>query len=264
MPRRQRSRTTLTGGLVTPEQLFASMEQTQRLWSGFYREIGATPKAMRSAFATAQRNAKRRPYRMSEATAFEIFRGAGELIDAWYREASFVDDLGNPRALVLHGPNGFETLSRRFLPDHPPERVAAFFTEEGVIARLANGMLKPHRRTALISRLNAVTLDRFAVLSHGWLGTLLWNHGGRGPEAPRLERQVHATGVPLALLADFNAKAKEIGALAISQMENWLADRQLTAPTGAPTARVGMSLLAYVEESASPRKRRRVKRKRRP
>jgi hypothetical protein len=260
--RPKRSRTTLTSGSVTEAELFASMEQTLRLWTGFYRRIGATPRSMRAAFAKAQRQAARQPYRMSEAKAFEIFRSAGDLIDAWYREASYVDELGAPRALPLTGANSFETLARRFLPEHEPERVAAFFTEEGVVACLASGLLKPHRRTAVINRLNAVTLDRFAVLTHGTLGTLLWNHGGRGTEQPRLERQVHATRVPVELLPEFNARAKEFGALAISQMENWLAGRQTSGPN-ARTARVGMSLVAYVEESAPPpRLRRRSTRKR--
>jgi uncharacterized protein DUF6502 len=258
----KRSRTTLTSGSVSAEELFASMEQTLRLWTGFYTRIGATPRSMRAAFAKAQRQAARNPYRMSEANAFEIFRGAGELIDAWYREASYVDELGAPRALPLEGPQSFETLATRFLPDHAPGQVAEFFTEEGLVARLSSGLLKPHRRTAVINRLNAVTLDRFAVLTHGLLGTLLWNHGGRGTEQPRLERQVHATRVPVGLLPEFNAKAKEVGALMISQLENWLAGRQTTR-TDVATARVGVSLVAYVEQSPSPTpSRRRTTRKR--
>ena len=251
----KRSRTSLTSGSVTDEQLFASMEQTLRLLMGFYRRIGAKRTSMKAAFAKAQRNADRKPYRMSEARAFEILRSAGDLIDAWYREAAYVDDVGAPRALALRGPDGFEVLARRFLPDHDPAQVAQFFTDEGIIARLASGLLKPHRRTALANRLNAMTLDRVAVLAHGLLGTLHWNYGGRGTEQPRLERQVHATRVPLKLIPEFNAKTKEAGALLIGQIENWLAARQSTSRTDAPTARVGVSLVTYIEESAIPPKR---------
>ena len=219
---------------------------------------------MKAAFAKAERCAQRQPYRMSEARAFEIFRSAGDLIDAWYREARYVDDVGAPRALPLRGPEGFEGLARRFLPDHDPDKVAEFFTDEGIIARLGRGLLKPHRRTALINRLNAVTLDRVAVLVHGLLGTLHWNHGGRGAEQPRLERQVHATRVPLELIPEFNAKTKEAGALLIGQIENWLAVRQSTIPTHAPTARVGVCLVAYVEESPTTPKRPRKPKRSRP
>ena len=240
------------------------MEQTLRLWTGFYRRIGAKRTSMKAAFAKAQRNADRQPYRMSEARAFEIFRSAGDLIDTWYREAAYVDDVGAPRALALRGPDGFEALARRFLPDHDPDQVAKFFTDEGIVARLATGLLKPHRRTALINRLNAVTLDRFAVLTHGLLGTLLWNHGGRGAEHPRLERQVHATRVPLELIPEFNAKTKEAGALLIGQIENWLAARQSSMAADAPTARVGVSLVAYVEESPTPPRRPRKSKRKRP
>lgn len=257
----KRSRTSLTSGSVTDEELFTSMEQTFRLLTGFYRQIGAKRAAMKAAFAQAERNADRQPYRMSEARAFEILRSASELLDAWYREAAYVDDLGVPRALALRGPDGFEGLARRFLPDHDPGQVAQFFTDEGIVARLASGLLKPHRRTALINRLNAVTLDRVAVLAHGLLGTLLWNHGGRGTEQPRLERQVHATRIPLALVPEFNAKTKEAGALLIGQIENWLAARLSSLPAKTPTARVGVSLVAYVEESPPPVKRPRTRRR---
>jgi len=240
------------------------MEQTLRLLTGFYRRIGAKRAAMKAAFAKAQRNADRQPYRMSEARAFEIFRSAGELLDAWYREAAYVDDVGAPRALALRGADGFEALARRFLPEHDPGQVAQFFTDEGIVARLASGLLKPHRRTALINRLNAVTLDRVAVLTYGLLGTLLWNHGGRGVEQPRLERQVHATRIPLELVPEFNAKTKEAGALLIGQIENWLAARLSAIPTDAPTARVGVSLVAYVEESPKRRKAPGKTKRRRP
>jgi len=262
-PPPKRSRTSLTSGSVTDEELFASMEQTLRLLTGFYRRLGAKRSAMKAAFLQAQRTADRRPYRMAEARAFEIFRSAGELLDAWYREAAYVDDVGAPRALALRGPDGFEGLARRFLPDHDPRQVAEFFADEGIVARLASGLLKPHRRTALINRLNAVTLDRVAVLAHGLLGTLHWNHGGRGTEQPRLERQVHATRVPLALIPEFNAKTKEAGALLIGQIENWLAARRSSIRTDAPTARVGVSLVAYVEEPATPPKRARRSTRRR-
>ena len=232
------------------------MEQTLRLWMGFYRQIGATRKAMRVAFAQASKNVLRQPYRMSEAKAFEIFRSAGDLIDTWYREASYVDEVGMPRVLPLHGPNCFEALSKRYLPDHAPEEVADFLTDVGVVTRLANGDLKVHRRTPLIHQLNAVTLDRYAVLTHGLSETLLWNFGGRGHAHPRLERQVHATHLPVELIPEFNAKTKEIGALAIGQIENWLASRNSPASPSAATARVGVNLVAYVEESAPVKLRR--------
>ena len=243
-----RSRTALKSGSVTPEELARSMEQMQRLLWTFYRDIGATPRQMKAAFTAAARNGGRRPYRMSEAVAFEILHRAAELTDAWYREASYVDDVGAPRALPLRGPNSFESLSTRFLPDHAPADVAAYFADVGLVIRLANGSLKPRRRTAVISRLNAATLDRVAILTHGMFGTLRWNYGRRGTDQPRLERQVHTTQLPVALLPEFNAKSKEIGGLLVGQLDAWLAARLANAAKDQLTARVGVSLLAYVEE----------------
>ena len=259
-----RSRTALKSGSVTPEELVRSMEQMQRLLWTFYRDIGATPRQMKAAFSAAARDGGRRPYRMSEAAAFEIFHRAAELIDAWYREAAFVDDVGVPRALPLLGPSSVETLSRRFMPDHSPEEVAAYFAEVGLVVRLANGTLRPRRRTAVISRLNSATLDRVAILTHGMLGTLLWNYGRRGSDQPRLERQVHTTQLPVELLPEFNAKSKEIGGLLVGQLEAWLASRLSSASTNQPTARVGVSLLAYVEQpEARKNARQKAARKRR-
>ncbi|HTR78882.1 MAG TPA: DUF6502 family protein, partial [Gemmatimonadaceae bacterium] len=213
----------------------------QRLLWTFYRDIGATPRQMKSAFLAAARGGGRRPYRMSEAMAFEILHRAAELIDTWYREAAYVDDVGVPRALPLSGPMSFETLSRRFLPEHAPADVARYFADVGLVVRLANGTLKPRRRTAVISRLNAATLDRVAILTHGMLGTLLWNYGGRGADQPRLERQVHATQVPIELIPEFNAKSKEIGGLLVGQLDAWLAARLPAASMNSRTARVGVS-----------------------
>jgi len=136
---RSRSRTALTSGSVTREELARSMEQMQRLLWTFYRDIGATPRQMKSAFLAAARGGGRRPYRMSEAMAFEILHRAAELIDTWYREAAYVDDVGVPRALPLSGPMSFETLSRRFLPEHAPADVARYFADVGLVVRLANG-----------------------------------------------------------------------------------------------------------------------------
>jgi len=239
----------LKSGSVTPEELTRSMEQMQRLLWTFYRGIGGTPRQMKAAFTAAARHGGRRPYRMSEAVGFEILHRAAELIDAWYREAAYVDDVGAPRALPIRGSNSFETLSTRFLPDHAAADVAAYFVDSGLVVRLANGTLKPRRRTAVISRLNAATLDRVAILTHGMFGTLRWNYGRRGTDQPRLERQVHTTQLPVALLPEFNAKSKEIGGLLVGQLDAWLAARLASAAKDQPTARVGVSLLAYVEES---------------
>ena len=251
---KQRSRTALRSGSVTPAELSHSMEQMQRLLWDFYRGLGGTPKQMQAAFRSAARNAGKHPFRMAEAAGFEIVKATADLMEAWYREAVYVDDVGEPLALRPMGEHSFETLSRRFLPDHSPLEVCKFFADLGLVVRLSNGTLKPRRRTAVISSLNAVTLDRVAVLMQGLLGTLQWNYGGRGTQQPRLERQVHATHVPLELLPEFNAKAKELGALLIGQLDNWLAARLRKDESDKPTARIGVSLLAYVEESESPRR----------
>ena len=254
MARRMASRTTLTRSSVTPQELLRSMEQVYRIWFDFYRQIGATPAMMKRAFATSLREAPRRPYRMAEAQAYEILRSAGDLTDAWYREAAYLDDVGMPRALALTGALSFETLASRFLPDHEPAEVAAYFLDVGVVVRVGSGLLKPRRRTAIISQLNAMTLDRVAVQTHGLLKTLTHNYGGRGSKPPRLERQVMATHLPAELIPEFDTRAKELGALLVNQMESWIGARAKARPRARSTARAGVSFYAYVEPNGPARK----------
>ncbi len=251
-PPKQRSRMALRSGSVTPVELSRSMQQMMRILRDFYVSLGASQKQLAEAFRTVSRGAGRLPYQMAEAVAFEIYYAAAELIDTWYRNAAYVDDVGSPRALKSKGPGSFETLATQFLPNHDPAEVEAYFVDVGLVVRLANGTLKPRRRTAVISRLNAVTLDRIAVLTHGLMATLQWNYGGRGNQQPRLERQVHAVRVPTHLLPEFNAKTKELGALYIGQLENWLSTRMTTDPK-VPTSRVGVSMLAYAEDAGGTR-----------
>ncbi len=250
----------LRSGSVTPVELSRSMQQMVRILRDFYLGLGATPKQLAAAFRIAATGKGRHPYLMAEAVGFEICCAASELIDTWYRVASYVDDVGSPRALKSKGPGSFETLATQFLPDHDSEDVEAYFVDVGLVVRLANGTLKPRRRTAVISRLNAVTLDRIAVLTHGLMGTLQWNYGGRGNQQPRLERQVHAVRVPTHLLPEFNAKTKELGALYIGQLENWLSTR-VTMDPKVPTSRVGVSMLAYADDGGGTRTRKRPARR---
>ena len=251
---RTASRSTLTRSSVTPQEVLRSMEQVYRIWFDFYRRIGATPAMMKRSFAASLREGPRRPYRMAEAEAFEILRSAGDLIDAWYREATYLDDVGMPRALPLTGASSFETLARRFLPDHDPAEVAAYFLDVGVVVRIGNHLLKPRRRTAVISQLNAMTLDRVAVQTHGHLKTLSHNYGGRGSKSPRLERQVFVTHLPIKLIPEFDARAKELGALLVNQMESWIGARAMNRPRARSTARAGLSFYAYVEPNEPTRK----------
>ena len=225
------------------------MEQTQRLWCDFYRRLGATPRLMRFAFSTAARQSTRRAYRLDEAKAFEIFQATAELTEAWYRQASYVDELGAPRAIPMSGPISLETLIRRFLPDRSPSEVVRFFSETGLVVRLANGRFRPRRRTALIARLNAITLDRFAVQLHALYGTMRWNYLDHGTQPTRLDRQVHITQLPLDLVPAFNAKVKELGALFIDQLELWVAARTPQARRE-PSVRAGATLVAYVDSES--------------
>ena len=254
MARRMVSRTTLTLSSVTPQEVLRSMEQVYRIWFDFYRRIGATPAMMKRAFAASLHEAPRRPYRMAEAEAFEILRSAGDLIDAWYRDAAYLDDVGMPRALPVTGASSFETLARRFLPEHAPAEVAAYFLDVGVVVRVGSGLLKPRRRTAIISQLNAMTLDRVAVQTHGLLKTLSHNYGGRGSKPPRLERQVYVTHLPVELIPEFDARAKELGALLVNQMESWIGARAMDRTRTRSTARAGLSFNAYVEPNEHARK----------
>ena len=262
-PASRRATTRRPAGAITPAQRNRALEQMQRIVFDFMITIGATPKEIRSASAAALRNVKRRPYRMSEAQEFEIFRGAADLLAAWYSHAALLDDVGVPRPLPLSGPQSVESLITRYLPEHPPAQVIELLTAEGIIAALPNGGFRPLRRTALVPRLNGMTLDRMAVLLRGLLGTVAWNYRDRGSRHTRFERQVQTTHLPIEKIPEFDAMLEQAAGSLIDRVDNWLSQRHVPESTKGQTAHVGVSLFSYVENNERKGRARTVTKRRR-
>ncbi|MBS1994659.1 MAG: hypothetical protein JSS86_00055 [Cyanobacteria bacterium SZAS LIN-2] len=243
-------------GSVSAAQRNRALEQLLRILFAFMYTVGATPREIRAASTVALRNVARRPYRMAEAQEFEILRGAADLLAAWYSHAALVDEVGVPLPLPRAGTQSVESLVERYLPDHPVEQVIDLLLAEGILTALPNGHLRPLRRTAILPRLNGMTLDRMAILLQGLLGTVGWNYRDRGGRETRLERQVHATHLPVELLPEFEAMVKQSAGSLIDRAESWLASRQSSGKRLGRTARAGVSLFSYVEENDLPASRR--------
>lgn len=240
---------------VTAAQRNRALEQMLRILFEFMFTVGATPREVRAAFGTALRNAAKRPYRMAEAQEFEILRGAADLLAAWYSHASLVDEVGTPLPLPRSGTQSLESLLARYLPEHPPGQVIELLVGEGILAALPNGTYRPLRRTALVPRLNGMTLDRMAVILQGLLGTVAWNYRDRGHRDTRLERQVHATRLPAELLPEFEAMVKQSAGSLIDRVESWISTRQVPVGRTKASVRAGVSLFSYVETNTAPRRR---------
>lgn len=238
-----------------------ALEQMFRILCEFGFTLGATRRDLRREFARAL--TATRPYRMSEAKGFELWHQAGELLAAWYGQPALVDDAGLPRPLPLKGSLSVESLISTYLPEHSAGDVIQILLDEKILTRLANGLYRPIRRSAFVPRLNGMTLDRIAVLLRGLTTTLAWNHTGRRGRPTRLERQAHASHLPVDRIPEFEAMVKQLATLLADQVDVWMSSRQAAGSRKTRTARVGVSLFSYVEHNKA-RKRRMTTRKRRP
>lgn len=235
-----------------------TLEQIFRILCEFGFELGASRRDLRREFATALLASSRRPYRMSEARGFDLWHQAGELLAAWYGQPALVDDTGQPRPLPLDGSLSVESLVRDYLPEHSPAAVIEVLLDEKILVRLPNGLCRPVRRSAFIPRMNGMTMDRIAVLLRGLLATIVWNHSGRrGPL--RMERQAHASHLPIDKIPEFEAMVKQLATLLADQVDVWMSSRQAAGSRKTRTARVGVHLFSYLERNdtvARPRAKR--------
>ena len=226
-----------------------ALEQMLRIICEFALSLGCKRRDIRREFATALSGATRRPYRMSEATGFELWHNAGELLAAWYGQPALVDDTGLPRPLPLKGSLSVESLVTTYLPDHSATDVIEVLLDEEIIVRLPNGLYRPIRRSAFVPRLNGMTIDRIAVLLQGLVTTLGWNHADRRGRPTRLERQAHASHLPIDRIPEFEALVKQLATLLADQVDVWMSSRQAPGSRRTRTARVGVSLFSYVERN---------------
>jgi hypothetical protein len=239
-----------------------TLEQMLRILCGFGIALGATRPDLRREFTRALAAATKSPYRMSEAKGFELFHGAGELIAAWYGQPALVDDKGQPQPLPLEGPVSVESLTRTYMPEYSAAEVIDVLLAERILVRLPNGLYRPVRRAAYVPRLNGLTMDRAAVLLSGLLTTMAWNHAGPKGRLKRLERQAHASHLPVDKIPEFEGLVKQLATLLATQVDVWMSSRQAAGSQNTRTARVGVHLFSYVEHN-KPAVRARIKRERR-
>lgn len=239
-----------------------TLEQMLRILCEFGFELGASRGDLRREFASALAGAPRRPYRMAEAKGFDLWHQAGELLAAWYGQPALVDQTGSPRPLPLEGPLSVESMIRTYLPEHSAGDVVEVLLNEKVLVRLPNGLYRPVRRSAFIPRMTGMTMDRIALLLRGLLATIVWNHAGRRGRLKHLDRQAHASHLPIDKIPEFEAMVKQLATLLADQVDVWMSSRQAAGSRKTRTARVGVHLFSYVEQNKAAG-RPRAKRKRR-
>ena len=100
---------------------------------------GFKPAEQRRLFERSQRT--KHIKRASDPLLHQL-RVVGDLISAWREEAEYVDATGQPRILQIEGKGAtFESLVRRFLPDHSVAQVVAIACRAASVGTLAGGRI---------------------------------------------------------------------------------------------------------------------------
>jgi hypothetical protein len=220
-----------------------------RILCEFGLALGASRRDLRREFASAILATSRRPFRMSEAKGFDLWHRAGDLLSAWYGQPALVDDAGLPRPLPLQGSLSVESLISTYLPDQPFDEVIEFLLGDKILIRLSSGLYRPMRRGAFVPQLNGMTIDRIAVVLQGLVTTLAWNHTGRRGRPERLDRQAHASDLPIERIPEFEVLVKQLATTLADQVDVWMSSRQAAGSRKTRTARVGVHLFSYVEHN---------------
>ncbi len=233
------------------------IEQICRVVIEFSQDFGLNALAARRAFEKAQKSVARSPYRLCEAVRYQTLRQISEILGAWYREPTLLNEQGDPRHLPLTGVKSFATLARRYLPRFKPREIADILIAERLLRRDSNGDVVPLRRAARFASNSTLMLDRVPALLHALSSTLRHNARSRGrASATRCERGTTIDRLPVDKIPAFNEYVKTLAHTLLNQTDNWGGQRQV--PDGIKDrrrlARVGVEVFAYVETENTRRR----------
>lgn len=234
------------------------LEQIFRVIFEFAQDFDLNTQSARRAFQRAARSVVKSPYRLSEAVRYQTLHHIAEILDAWYREPSFLNEHGDPRALPLAGPKSFSTLARRFLPRFNPREIADILVTERLLERDSTGGVVPLRRSARFAGKSALMMDRVPALVHALFSTLRHNARSSGrPPTMRCERGTMIDRLPVEQIPEFNEYVRKLAYTLLNQTDGWASQRQ--APESLKSrqrlARVGVEVFAYVEAENTRRRR---------
>jgi hypothetical protein len=154
-------------------------------------EMGVTPAQQRRALERSRR--LKSPPTVS-GRILRTQKGVAEILLEWSRKAPYLDSQGKPRVLAISGPGAtFESLARRFLPNHSLEEVVSLACKDSEVMR------RPGHRIALIGSILVKLGDsRERYFAHAirqfdqLLQTLIhnWHVQRKSGEQARMERVV--------------------------------------------------------------------------
>jgi hypothetical protein len=168
------------------------------------------------------------------------------VLDAWFRDAEFLGEHGQPRDLDIDGDRGtFESLARRFAPSIPHIAMIRQLRSVGAVQDLPDGRVRVLKR-AYVPR--ALSEDHIAL----W-GSVLYDIGAtweynlmREPsQRSRFERRAVNLDIDPKALPAFQDFLESEGQAFLERVDDWLSAHQLASSEDTPARRLRLGVGVY-------------------
>lgn len=186
-----------------------------------------------------------------EGDSGERYNRAARVLTGWTRDAEFLGEDGEPRALPFDGEAGFAALVRRHSGDMPARAVLDELVRVGAVRRREDGCHELVTRAYVPQRsasdklaiLGADVADLIATIGHNM---------EHGETEPRFQRKVMYHSIPVTALPGFRKLSAAQGQALLERLDRWLLAHDTDIPadgSGPERRRVGVGI-HYFEEPA--------------
>jgi hypothetical protein len=179
---------------------------------------------------------------------------AVRVLTAWTRDADFLDEQGQPRALALNdSATSFAALVRRYSGDMPVRAVLDELLRVGTVGRLPDGRLQLLQRAFLprsaadkIEHLGSDVADLVHTIDHNI---------DHGDVDPRFQRRVIYHDMPASVATEFRKLSSAQAMAVLVKLDRWLAAKETEhaakAQATEPRVRLGMGIY-YFQQGQEP------------
>ncbi len=176
---------------------------------------------------------------------------AASVIAAWLRDEDFLDERGEPRALVFSGPGSFSELCQRHSGDMKPRAIAdellsvGALVQDGDLLRVtARGYVPGKDPVEILGILGTDTSELIETIDHNLCVT---------PEERRFQAKVQYDNVPSEHLEEFLRYSGSRAQALLEDLDRWLAERDCGAapPEDTPPLVLGLGAYQIISSSQS-------------
>jgi len=191
--------------------------------------------------------------REDASEAGERYNRAARVLTGWVRDADFLDQHGEPRALTADGESGFAALVKRHSGDMPARAVLDELVRVGAVHRREDGRFELLTR-AYVPQQSAVDKLRILGADVADLIETIDHNLQHGTSHPRFQRKVMYHSVPVDALPALRKLGATQSQALLEKLDRWLAAHDIDNPPESPDlprARVGLGIY-YFEEHLEP------------